>query len=42
MTLTVLTMKGNIFWNMTPCSQIEVRRRFEGTYCYHRQDRGVS
>jgi hypothetical protein len=24
-----------ILWDVTPCSSIEIHRRFEGTYCFH-------
>jgi hypothetical protein len=26
-----------IFWNVAPCSHVEVDRRFRGTYCLHHQ-----
>jgi hypothetical protein len=29
--LTVVVMKRTIFWDITPCSPLEVNRRFEGT-----------
>jgi hypothetical protein len=33
--LTVVTMKGMVFWFVTPCSS-EKSRRFGGTYCLRR------
>jgi hypothetical protein len=30
-------MKNIIFWDMTPCSQLNVNRRFGGTYHLHLQ-----
>jgi hypothetical protein len=30
--LTAVFMKSSIFWDITPCSPLEVNRRFEGTY----------
>jgi hypothetical protein len=35
-------MKSNIFWDVTPCSLIEVHRRFGGIYCLHIRGRKVS
>jgi hypothetical protein len=29
----VVTMKSNIFWDVAPCSQVEVHHHFRGTYC---------
>jgi hypothetical protein len=37
--LAVRTMKCTIFWIITPCSSIEVRRCLAGTYRLHLQDR---
>jgi hypothetical protein len=31
-----------IFWDVTPCSLVEVHGRFGGTYCLHIQGRSVS
>jgi hypothetical protein len=33
--LTMVTMKGTIFWYVTPCSLVEVYREFRGTYALH-------
>jgi hypothetical protein len=30
---TAVTMKSAVFWHVTPCSPVEVRWRFGGTYC---------
>jgi hypothetical protein len=30
------------FWDVTPCSLVEIFLRFGGTYCLHRQGRKVS
>jgi hypothetical protein len=35
--LTKIAMKNVILWDMVRCSPVEVRRRFGGTYCLHRQ-----
>jgi hypothetical protein len=34
----VVTAKGCVFWNVTPCSVVEVYRRFRGTYYLHGQE----
>jgi hypothetical protein len=28
-------MKFRIFWDVAPCSQVDVVRRFRGAYCLH-------
>jgi hypothetical protein len=30
--LTAVIMKAIVFWDITPCSLVEVHRRFGGTY----------
>jgi hypothetical protein len=40
--LTAVTMKSGIFWDVTPCRPVGVRRHYGGTYCPHLQGRGVS
>lgn len=37
--VTTVTLKITIFWNVTPCSLVEVGQRFRGSYCFHRQYR---
>jgi hypothetical protein len=37
-----LWMKSAIFWDITPCSPLEVNRRFGGTYRLHFQVRKIS
>jgi hypothetical protein len=32
-------MKSTIFWDITPCSPLSIKRRFGGTYRLHLQDR---
>jgi hypothetical protein len=34
-------MKGSIFWDITPCSPLKVKRRFGGTHRLHLQDRRI-
>jgi hypothetical protein len=33
--LTAASMKIIVFWDVAPCSLIEVYQRFRGTYCIH-------
>jgi hypothetical protein len=33
--LTAASMKFRIFWDVAPCSHVEVDRRFRGAYCLH-------
>jgi hypothetical protein len=33
--LTALTVKSTSFWDVTPCSLVEVYRRFREPYCLH-------
>jgi hypothetical protein len=33
--LSVLTMKKNVFWDVSPWSMVEVHTRFGGTYYLH-------
>jgi hypothetical protein len=35
--LTPVVMKSTILWDITPCSPLEVNRRFGGTYRLHLQ-----
>jgi hypothetical protein len=39
---TAVTMKNTIFWNVKPCSPVEVYRRFGGTCCFHLQGIRIS
>jgi hypothetical protein len=29
-------MKFRVFWDVLPCSQVDIVRRFRGAYCLHR------
>jgi hypothetical protein len=40
--LTAVVMKNSVFWDITPCSPLEVNKRFGRTYRLHLQCRGVS
>jgi hypothetical protein len=40
--LTVVVMKGTIFWDIMLCSALKVNRRFGGTYCLDLQGRRIS
>jgi hypothetical protein len=35
--LTAAIMKITVFWDVVPCSLVEIDRRFRGTYCLHHQ-----
>jgi hypothetical protein len=35
--LTAASMKFKVFWDVLPCSQIDVDRRFRGACCLHHQ-----
>jgi hypothetical protein len=35
--LTEASMKFTVFWDVAPCSHVEVDRRFRGAYCLHHQ-----
>jgi hypothetical protein len=35
--LTAASMKFRLFWDVAPCSHVEVDRRFRGAYCLHHQ-----
>jgi hypothetical protein len=35
--LTAASMKVTVFWDVTPCSLVEVYRRFRGACCLHHQ-----
>jgi hypothetical protein len=36
---TAVSMKNTFFWDIMPCSQLSVNRRFGGTYRPHLQGR---
>jgi hypothetical protein len=36
--LTAVTMNSTVFWDVMPCSLLEVHRSFGGTYYFHLQD----
>jgi hypothetical protein len=36
--LTAASMKFRVFWDVAPCSLIEVCGRFRGAYCLNDQD----
>jgi hypothetical protein len=38
----VMSVESIIFWNVTPCSPVEVHGLFTATYCLHLQGRRVS
>jgi hypothetical protein len=40
--LNFYLMKSFIFWDITPCSQLKVNRRFGGIFCLHIQGRRIS
>jgi hypothetical protein len=33
--LTVVSIKSTVFWNVVPCSLVEVYKLIGGTYCVH-------
>jgi hypothetical protein len=35
--LTAASMKMTVFWDIAPCSLVEVYRRFRGACCLHHQ-----
>jgi hypothetical protein len=35
--LTAASVKFRVFWDVAPCSHVEVDRRFRGAYCFHHQ-----
>jgi hypothetical protein len=37
--LGYVLMMNSVFWYITPCSQVKVKRRFGETYCLHIQGR---
>jgi hypothetical protein len=37
-----IILQSSIFWNITPCSPLDVNRRFGGTYHLHPQGRRIS
>jgi hypothetical protein len=40
--LTAVVMKSSIFWDITTCGQLEVSRRFGGTYRFHLQGENLT
>jgi hypothetical protein len=40
--LTVMAVKSSLIWDITPCSQVKIYRRFVGIYRLDLQGRGVS
>jgi hypothetical protein len=40
--ITSIDIKSAILWNMTPCSQLKVNRRFGGTYRLYLQGQIIS
>jgi hypothetical protein len=38
--LTAASMVFKVFWDVAPCSHVEVDRRFRGGYCLHHQGGG--
>jgi hypothetical protein len=40
--LNTTYIKSTIFWDITPCSLLSVKRRFGGTYRFHLQDQKIS
>jgi hypothetical protein len=36
--LTAASMKFRVFWDVAPCSQVDVDRRFRGAYYLHHGD----
>jgi hypothetical protein len=36
--LTAASRTMTAFWNIVPCSLVEVDRRFRGAYCFHHQE----
>jgi hypothetical protein len=41
--LTAASMNMTVFWDVTPCSLVEIYQRFRGAYCpHHRLDGGGS
>jgi hypothetical protein len=35
--LTAMSMKMTVFWDIAPCSLVEINLYFRGTYCLHHQ-----
>jgi hypothetical protein len=35
--LICISMKFSVFWDVAPCSHVEVDRRFRRAYCLHHQ-----
>jgi hypothetical protein len=40
--LTAVVMKKSIFWDITPCSPLQMKWCFRGTCCLHLQDQRIS
>jgi hypothetical protein len=39
--LKIYNMQGTIFWNLTPCTVVQVYLCFAGAYCLHLQSQRV-
>jgi hypothetical protein len=37
--LTAVSMNMTVFWDVAPCSLVEIDRRFRGAYCLYHQGR---
>jgi hypothetical protein len=35
---TYTIMKTTVFWDVLPCSLVEIYQRLRGAYCLHHQD----
>jgi hypothetical protein len=40
--ITAVAIKSFTFWDIMPCSLLEVNRHFGGTYCLHHQRQSVN
>jgi hypothetical protein len=40
--LTAVVTRGNVFWDITPCSPFKVNRCFGGIYRFHHQGRRIN
>jgi hypothetical protein len=38
--LMVMSMKMAVFWDVAPCSLVDIDRCFRGAYSFHHQDGG--
>jgi hypothetical protein len=39
--ITTASMKFRVFWDVAPCSHVEVDSHFRGAYCLHHQGDGI-